>query len=143
MKIQNTISALFVFFLNIYCKNLLAYELRPLNKYANTEVLINPPNIYQLYWNYSDTDLTFEIMTRKSNGWIFFGFTSNNSLLDGIKKLKLFSIYIKYTLKFKVTSYFHGRTRMEVFRSNQDTIKTTILYLELASARGLILDHIP
>jgi hypothetical protein len=69
--------------LSISFNKLVANEMEPLSKYANKEALITEPNIYQVFWNYTETDITFELMTKKSNGWICFGFTSNNSLQDG------------------------------------------------------------
>jgi hypothetical protein len=85
MKVRIFLSILIAVYLSLCCKMSLATgDMQPINTYASKETLIAEPNIYQLYWNYTDTDVVFELMTRKSNGWIFFGFTSNSSIQDGI-----------------------------------------------------------
>jgi hypothetical protein len=60
-----------------------APHMEPKNLYANRKVLLSEPNLYKLYWNYSQTDVIYELMVKQTNGWFFFGFTSNDSLVDG------------------------------------------------------------
>lgn len=50
------------------------------DNYVNHWVLIKP-DIYSLFWNYSDTDITMEIHV-KTNNWFIFGFNVNETL-DG------------------------------------------------------------
>jgi len=95
-----------VLYLSMCCKTSLATggDMQPVNTYASKETLIAEPNVYQLYWNYTDTDVSFELMTRKSNGWIFFGFTSNSSIQDGITPSPLSPSLSLNNKKFKIYS---------------------------------------
>ena len=59
----------------------------PTNVYANEKLLVSEPNLYKLYWNYSETEVVYELMIKQTSGWFFFGFTSNDSLVDGTYRI--------------------------------------------------------
>ena len=52
----------------------------PTQPYANTRVLVEPDQ-YALYWNYTDSDILFEIHV-KTTGWISFGLSPNGNMLN-------------------------------------------------------------
>lgn len=51
----------------------------PTEEFSNKIVLVEPDN-YILYWNYTDSDILFEIHVQ-STGWISFGLTPNGEML--------------------------------------------------------------
>jgi hypothetical protein len=48
--------------------------------YVNNAIMILP-DIYQIFWNYTDIDITIEIRV-KTTGWVLFGFSPNGEI-DG------------------------------------------------------------
>ena len=82
------ISFFLVFFSTLIIKSTaLSLHMMPKNAYANEKILVSEPNLYKLYWNYSETEIIYELMIKESSGWFFFGFTSNDSLIDGMIKI--------------------------------------------------------
>jgi hypothetical protein len=53
-------------------------DVPPLTEFSNRLVLIKP-NVYVLYWNYTNTSLTGEIHV-KTNGWVGFGLSPNGGM---------------------------------------------------------------
>ncbi|RNA32042.1 DBH-like monooxygenase 2 -like protein [Brachionus plicatilis] len=50
---------------------------KPSENYANIFQLI--PGVYNLYWNYTDSEITFEVHC-KTSGWVGFGFSPNGGM---------------------------------------------------------------
>jgi hypothetical protein len=50
----------------------------PTQTYANKKVLVEP-DVYTLYWNYTDVDILFEVHV-KATGWISFGISPNGDM---------------------------------------------------------------
>ena len=46
----------------------------------NNQIVLEEPNIYLLYWNYNETDITFEIHVKNANGWVAFGLSPNGGM---------------------------------------------------------------
>ena len=53
-------------------------EPNPTETYPNKHILVEP-DVYILYWNYTDTDITFEVHVR-ATGWIGFGISPNGNM---------------------------------------------------------------
>lgn len=52
----------------------------PAQSYVNQKVLVEP-NQYILYWNYTDSDIIFEVHV-KTTGWIAFGLSPNGNMIN-------------------------------------------------------------
>ena len=50
----------------------------PTAAYANSQIIVGP-DVYILYWNYTDTDITFEVHA-KTTGWVGFGISPNGDM---------------------------------------------------------------
>ena len=68
------IQLLVLLFTYIHC------EPSPTAKYVNKAILV-APDVYILYWNYTDTDITFEIHA-KTTGWVGFGISPNGDMIN-------------------------------------------------------------
>lgn len=53
----------------------------PTTIYSNKQILVEP-DIYVLYWNYTDTDIIFEIHARTTGGWVGFGISPNGDMVN-------------------------------------------------------------
>ena len=86
MKNLNLPLSLFIISaLSLLVKTLaLTSQMVPTSVYANEKLLVPEPNLYKLYWNYTETEVVYELIIKQTTGWFFFGFTSNDSLVDGI-----------------------------------------------------------
>lgn len=52
----------------------------PTSNYAN-KLILKEPDIYILYWNYTDSDILFEVHV-KTKGWISFGLSPNGDMFN-------------------------------------------------------------
>jgi hypothetical protein len=46
----------------------------------NNQIILEEPDLYLLYWNYNDTDITFEIHVKNAIGWVAFGLSPNGGM---------------------------------------------------------------
>ena len=58
--------------------SLILTEPIPTTNYGNKKILVEPDN-YILYWDYNETDITFEIHA-KTTGWVGFGISPNGEM---------------------------------------------------------------
>ena len=73
-------------FISILLLNIISYSAilaidppKPTVSYANRMVLAEP-NVYILYWNYSENDILFETHVQNSGGWSGFGISPNGKM---------------------------------------------------------------
>lgn len=76
LKLKMKSFLLFCFLLGI--KVLKSDDVAPLSTFSNHIVLIKP-DVYILYWNYTNTSLTGEIYV-KTTGWVSFGLSPNGGM---------------------------------------------------------------
>ena len=71
---------LLLIFLLFICKHVILALPNPTQAYANSKILVEPDQ-YILYWNYTDSDILFEIHV-KATGWASFGLSPNGNMLN-------------------------------------------------------------
>ena len=62
------------------CKHVILALPNPTQAYSNSKILVEPDQ-YILYWNYTDSDILFEIHV-KATGWASFGLSPNGNMLN-------------------------------------------------------------
>ncbi len=76
----------------------------PTDTYLNRMVLVEP-NVYILYWNFTDNDILFETHVQNGNGWSGFGLSPNGGMINS-------DVIITW-------SYSNGSTHFTGFFSSQ------------------------
>lgn len=52
-----------------------------LDPFTNKKILVEPDQ-YVLYWNYTDSDILFEVHVKASQGWLAFGLSPNGDMIN-------------------------------------------------------------
>lgn len=52
----------------------------PTEKFMH-ELILNPPDLYKVFWKYNETYITFEVHV-KAKGWIGFGISPNGGMAN-------------------------------------------------------------
>ena len=60
-----------------------AHNVTPTETYANHYVLVDP-DVYHVFWNNNDTDITFEVHVQQTLGWIGFGISRNGGMHNSV-----------------------------------------------------------
>jgi hypothetical protein len=90
-----------LFLTKLFCFTYQQQHPTPSENFVNHLILVEP-DVYHLYWNYNETDITGELHVKQTGvNWIGFGLSRNGGMYNSVRKKQeaIFILYFKITIR--------------------------------------------